>query len=212
MAREVTGKNQRLYVGDLYAETFQLLRPVWDDVVASAQMAGRRGNTDPAWTQLGSSGLYLPGFSASASNEIFFSFQVPHGNAHGIEFNNSFDRQGYAANEMRLYIHWIPSTTNTGNCLWKLEYWVSNRDTAYADDDVATTSAIDAASGTVTEQVTYLSAIPATGFKDSTCVVCRLYRDGGDITDTFTGVALAVSISAHIQIYKIGSIAENGGS
>jgi hypothetical protein len=138
--------------------------------------------------------------------------QTSHGNGIGPKFSDDYDRNSYVANELRVHIHWLPSTTNTGNCLWKLEHWVSRRDKAYADGDVVTTSVLAAANGAVKEQITSLVAIDAAGFLDSTCVVFRLYRDGDGATDTFTGVAMAISVDAHIPVYSLGSEEEYGGA
>jgi len=210
--RQPIAKHQKLVVKELYAEKFELLRPVWDDYVVPLGLAGRRGNSDPTWTQLGASALYLPGFSASQDNEVFFSIQMPHMAAQGGKFNGRFD-QDELENKMDIHVHWMPSTTNTGNCLWQIDHWVSVRGTAYSDDDVVTTQKLVAASGVITETITEIVEIPTslpTNWPDSTCIVCRLSRQGTDVTDTFTGVALGISVDCHMLRYRLGSQDEYG--
>ena len=202
---------EKLVVKDLYAEKFELLRPSWDDFVVPLALASRRGNSDPTWTQLGTSGLYLQGFSAAADNEVFFTLQTSHGAMIGNKYSDVYERPvDDLRNVLAPHVHWIPSTTNTGNCVWELTSWPSTRGTAYSDDDVQTSTITVAASGVVTEQINGFDDIDASAFKDSTCIVCRLRRLGSDEDDTFTGVALGVSVDFHMPIHRLGSQAEFG--
>ncbi len=201
---------EELYVGELYVENvLEMLKPQWDDVVTPLALAGRLGNTDPNWTQLGSTGIYVPGFSASASNEVFFAIQLPHAAKVGDKFKGYYDPEGLTANEVRLHIHWAPSTNNTGNCRWEITYVIHNVGEATT---AAVTEAVDVAANGVPEQeqINGLVAIDASTLRESSVLSCRLRRLGSHANDTFTGVALGLSVDAHVPIYRFGSEAEYG--
>jgi hypothetical protein len=212
MAREASTKYQKLTVKDFECETFKLLKSVWNDYMVDLTSAGRRGNTDPAWTQLGSSGLYLPGFSAAADNEVFFDIQAPHGQAHGPQYNADYDRNSQLDDHLGVHVHWMPSTALAGNIVLELTYWVSKRGTAYSDDDVVTVETVVAAPGAITEGITQIGEIPGDDIVDSSVIVCRFRRLGTDTLDTYAGLFLGMSADTHILFDGFGSSNEFGDS
>jgi hypothetical protein len=170
----------------------------WQDVKTSLATASRLGFSDPSWAKFtdngqGSTGIYLPHFSAAQNNEVFFDIQLPHGH------------RGTA----KVHVHWAPVTTHVGNVVWEFEYAKSSRLASIGNSSVNTITV--ATRGTAKrEQITPLLTID--NLEDSDILICRLARLGGDVADTFTGLAAGMSIDAHVSMKHFGSDIEYPGA
>ena len=168
---------------------------VWDDLrvpISSTKLNPLQ--SEPAFEQLGSSGLYAYAFdTANADDEsLHFVAQLPHGYKEG--------------SDIEAHIHWSPDSTDTGNVVWQLEYVISNINGAFAFGGVSTLEVTDAADGTQWKhQVTGLGTIPGTGINISAVIIGRLTRLGTDVADTFTGNAFLHEIDFHYQMDTMGS-------
>lgn len=161
---------------------------VWDDfrVAASAAQPGPGAANAPTWGAIGGSGnIDGWGFSPSALDEIFFMVQMPHSWFEGTDLN--------------WHVHWAPGSTNTGNVVWFMDYRWANIDEAFPAEATLTWDA-DAGSGTtMTHQMTGYQTMSGTGKTHSSMVICRLYRNGGAGSDTFTGTAWLLEIDFHFR-------------
>lgn len=103
------------------------------------------------------------------------------------------------------HIHWMPTNTDTGNVLWRMEYkWIN----IGADGSGAFTSidTLDAADGTsYKHQIADLPAIDGTGKTISSILSIKLSRIGGDASDTYNADALLKEFDIHYEIDTIGS-------
>jgi hypothetical protein len=146
----------------------------------------RAGATPPTWTAYNGT-LYAPEFINAATTDLHGSFELLH---------NYLD-----ASNLEFHIHWSPSTTNTGNCYWGIDYSISNMLAVFP---AATTVLVAAAgSGVVrTHQYTTLATITGTGLTKGATIDFRIYRLGGDALDTFTGSAYLHNVGLH---YTVGS-------
>ena len=98
----------------------------------------------------------------------------------------------------------MPPTTGTGVVEWQLEYFWVNIDGTAGNTTIL--SLTDAGDGTAYKhQVASWSAISGTGKTVSSMLMCRIFRDGGNGSDTFTGDALLLEIDFHYQIDTMGS-------
>ena len=52
------------------------------------------------------------------------------------------------------------------------------------------------------------AGIDGTGKRESSVLLCRIARVGGDPGDTFTGAAFGISFDIHFQIESPGSVTE----
>lgn len=169
----------------------------WDDLRVDVT-SGTTGNLDPPDLATFRDGLVLKAFAANATEQVYFDVQMPH--------------SWISGSGIRPHIHWSPgNSTNTGAVVWKLEYSVANP-VAEPDNTFPTTTTLSvtqAADGTAYKhQIAQWSEIDMTDKRASAVLLCRLYRDGGDVADTFTGDAYAVSVDFHYQSQGFGSTDE----
>ena len=170
---------------------FRLNPTQWDDCTLPIGGMVLEGTNDPTFGVFaGSVSTYL--FAAGALNEIFFTLQVPHSYKEGTS--------------IRPHVHWSPANTNTGNVLWKLEYKWVNIGTGNFASATDTIECLDAGSGTAGDhQVCGFPTIDGTGKTISSMMCGRLYRDGADAADTFTGNAALIEFDFHFEMNTIGS-------
>jgi hypothetical protein len=179
---------------DFSTNSFTQIAPAWTDKTVSLATAARLGFSDPTWAKYtddgaGSTGIYLPYFSASQSNEVYFSLQLPHG------------QRGAA----KIHLHWAPTTADVGNVLWEFEYVKSSR---IAETGASTVVQVAATTKGTAKQEQISSLAVLCGLEDSDIIVCRLARIGGDAADTYAGTAAGLSVDAHVNLERIGSETE----
>lgn len=156
-----------------------------DDLSISAHVL-QAGATPPTWAAYNGT-LYAPEFINAATTDLHGSFEILHNYLDGSSFE--------------LHIHWSPSTTNTGNCYWGIDYSISNMLAVWPAPTTALVAA--AASGVVgTHQYTTMAAITGTGLTKGATIDFRIYRLGNNVLDTFTGSAFLHNVGLH---YIIGS-------
>lgn len=161
---------------------------VWKDLIMPAGNL-RPGATPPAFAAfLG--GIYAPRFDAGTRDEVHGSVELQHDYKEGAD--------------LLFHVHWSPTTTNTGNIVWGVEYTVANLGTTFPAALVVPGTPV-AASGVVNRhQLNNVITIPGAGLKIGAVVVFRLYRQNGG-TDTFTGNAFLHSIGIHYECDTTGS-------
>ena len=184
---------------DLYCpteRTLELQETVWDDLRTPSNSVKVQGSSGiPSYAQFaddgsGSTGVYTYMFEPTDLNQVFFTIQMPHTYKEGTD--------------LVPHVHWAPQSTNGGNCEWKMEYTIANIGTVFGD--TATVTMLDAADGTINKhQVTTGATIDGSGMDISHMLVCRLYRDGGEGDDTFTGDAAFLEFDVHFEINTMGS-------
>jgi hypothetical protein len=165
--------------------------PAWEDLRFSASGINPPGAaSDP--TVDTADGRF--GFSASATNIIAIQVQMPHSWKEG--------------SVIVPHVHWSPTSTNTGNVLWRMEYKVANINEAfpagYTPIDI-----LDAGSGTADmHQLASFGNVSMTGKRVSCMMLLLLSRIGGDATDTYTGTAKLNEFDIHYQVDGFGSTFE----
>lgn len=172
----------------------------WDDLRVSLSR-GQTGATDPPTFGEFRTGLYAWSFAATGIDALYFDCQLPHG--------------WIAGSELRPHIHWSPGvSTDTGSVVWKLDYSIANPVVAPGNTFPAPTtlSVTQAAAGAYAHQIAAWPAIDATGYRESCVLMCRVYRDGSNEADTFTGAAWGLSLDFHHQVSGFGSEEEYPGA
>ena len=169
---------------------------VWDDLRVPAQNTRLNPTKSEPDFESWKDGLLAWHFDAAndSTNSLHFSAQLPHGYKLGTDLD--------------AHIHWSPTTTNTGDVVWKLEYTIVAINGTFAASDTLT--AIDAADGTTDKhQLTDLGDIDGSGLTEvSAMLVGRLTRAGTHTSDTYTGDAVLLEIDFHFQMNTIGSFEE----
>lgn len=160
----------------------------WDDLRAPATTISIFGfGTDPDFnsTKIGYD------FDPATTETLYIIFQMPHTWKEGTG--------------IRPHLHWLPSNTNTGNVLWRIEYkWTNVGDTE--SGSFTTLDSLDAADGVAEKhQVASFAEIDGSGKTLSSVLSIQLSRIGGDASDTYNADALLKEFDIHYQIDRIGS-------
>lgn len=153
------------------------------------------GSKDPGFAKFkdngsGSQGVFTYVFDATNEEELYFTVQLPHSYKPGSDIN--------------AHVHWSPTTTNTGNIVWGLEYTWQNIDSTFGNTTLITGT--DTADGTAYKhQLQSIGDISGTGYIESSMLVCRVYRDADNPADTYDADAALLEIDFHYQVEKFGA-------
>jgi hypothetical protein len=130
-------------------------------------------------------------FSASAENIIAIQVQMPH---HWLQGGTLYP-----------HVHWSPTSTHTGNVLWRLQYKVANINAAFPGS-FTPIDILQAGSGTADmHQMASFPTISMTGKTISCMLLMLVSRVGNDGTDTYTGTAKLNEFDIHYQVDGFGS-------
>ncbi len=104
------------------------------------------------------------------------------------------------------HIHWMPTTTNTGSVLWRMEYkWTNIFDTELASWSSPPDVLTPADGIAFKHQLSSFGNISGTGKVLSSLLYIRISRIGGEGTDTYTGDALLKEFDIHYEMDTLGS-------
>ena len=130
-------------------------------------------------------------FSASATNVIAGVAQMPHAWLRG--------------STIRPHIHWQPTTTGSGNVLWKFEYDIASVNSNFAGT-YTPMEQLDGADGIVNKhQILGFGDVTMTDKSESCIIKWLLSRVGGDASDTYAGAAKLLEFDIHYQVGKYGT-------
>lgn len=130
------------------------------------------------------------GFVPDSTSEVYVNWDLPFSYALGTDL--------YAA------LHWSPgNSTATGNVRWGLEF------TAAAVGEVfgatQTFYVLGAADGTAYKHIQSVSSpYPGAATNINQRFFIRLFRDGNDVSDTFSAMAYLLGIDFYYQVNKFG--------
>lgn len=160
----------------------------YDDLRFPATAINPAGLTSPMTFDTTNIGFLA---NATATQSIGIIAQLPH----------SWKQES----TIRPHIHWMPTTTNTGNVLWRMEYkWTNINDTE--SGSWTTLDILGAGSGTAFKhQLISFGAISGVGMKISSILSIKISRIGGDASDTYTADALLKEVDIHFEIDSVGS-------
>lgn len=170
--------------------------PGWDDIRSS--FFGARlgqGVNAPTWTVL-QGGVYGYTFSASAMNEAWLSFHIPHSYAPGTV--------------LYPHIHWASVGTNTGTVRWGIEYTLAKGYNQQAFPAVTTIYLEQASVATALQhRIVESGTIPATNIEPDALIIARVFRDAAHANDTLTDATFCFEVDLHFQISGISTINRN---
>ena len=160
----------------------------WEDLRFPATAVNPPGlGSDPTLDT--STGTYL--FGAAATDLLYFVGQMPHAWKEGSTIHP--------------HIHWCPTSTDTGDVLWRFSYdWANIGGTfagSYTDLDIT-----QAGGGTDWgHQLIEWASIAGTGKTISSMLMMKVSRIGGDELDTYTGDARFLEFDIHYEVDSSGS-------
>lgn len=145
-------------------------------------------------------GIYGLEFSASATNEIHGSIELPHAYKEG--------------SDLVPHVHFATKDTTAagGGVVFGLEYTLTlptNGAAGGAPTTITATKAIPASNVQYQNFNLDLGTISGAGLKISTLIRYRFFRLGGDGADTFPATVFPSSVAIHYQSDSDGSTAQN---
>ena len=172
----------------------------WDDLRVPLSSADKRADrTELSGIPFGSStGPLIDWFRASGNDEMYFVAQLPHSWKEGTIIYP--------------HIHWIPSIDGAAGPTvpkWGLEYvWLDIGETYTSYETIYGTTT--STSEVLVANRHYLTSLGSNGIDGagkhiSSMLVCRIFRDGDDGADNFTGSAGALEVDFHYEINTMGS-------
>jgi len=162
----------------------------WNDIFLAAGSLGA-GASAPDLVNVNSTGIFLYAFDGSATTEqLFGCFEIPHNYREG--------------SDLVPHIHWMPTTTGTGNVKWNIDFWRVNENDV---PSVATSiSAVGTTTGTAWQsRRSDTTSILGPGVTIGNQVAFRLYRTPADVQDTYAADAVVMTFGIHYQIDTLGS-------
>ena len=161
---------------------------VYDDVVVNLANIKAPTVNPPVFTSY--RGCEVPAYSATATNVLYFTCQLPHARKDG--------------SDIEPHIHVAYPNANAGNSVWSLTYSWANIDGTFSAETTITQTF--AAGGTTDKHVLHsFGAISGVGKTYSSVLLCSLSRIGGDAADTYGSVIYAVSADIHVEKDKLGT-------
>ena len=167
----------------------------WDELRGSGSAIGT--GSSPVMVQFTGNGpLFEWSFSHGTSDKcLYYELQLPHGWNQGS----------------RIYphVHWTPSTNGTGNVVWKMDYIWQNIGEVYGLSSTIKVST--PAIGTAWQhemsnfQTGISDGIAATGKTISSILICRIYRDGSSVSDTYPDPVSLIGFDVLYEINTVGS-------
>ncbi|MDV7186153.1 hypothetical protein R3X25_02575 [Lutibacter sp. TH_r2] len=168
----------------------------WDDLKVPMNATNKGSSNQPEWLEFkenGTQGVWLWSFSHNVEEELYFVVQMPHGWKEG--------------SDIYPHVHWTTKVGSSGNVKWALEYTWSNVGDVFSNPTIISSSTITKgdANTAYNHNLTALPIITGTGKTLSSMLVCRVYRDGDDGSDTFNNEVQILELDFHYQIDSDGS-------
>jgi len=182
-----------------------------NDLIFAHRQPGRRdqlgeinvrgtGSSDPAYSQIG------------ATN--FYAFLFP---GTGVQIKQ-FWHQSHIQHDFRPgskvypHIHWIPSTSGSGNVVWNLS-WTAARghnQGAFGFANPTTFKITQAAPGVAYQhmiaEASEAQAVSITGMEPDTVICWRVWRDPADVGDTYDADVFSNFFDIHYDVDRFSTI------
>lgn len=168
-------------------KTLVLASPVYEDIIIQGSNLRVSGTTPPTFDVFQDS-IYGVKFTNAQTDIVYGSFEIPHSYKEGTD--------------LEVHLHWSPSSTNTGDCVWSLKYSIAGMGGTFGGE--ATKTFTQAGSGVVNKHqyVSGNTVIAGAGVTIGSIIAFALSRPTGD---SFTGDAFLHSIGIHYQQDTLGS-------
>jgi len=172
------------------------------DLRVSVTQTKLGGTKDPDFAQFkddgsGSQGVFTYLFSKTTEEELYLTTQLPHDYKQG--------------SSVEMHVHWSPLTTSTLGVGWGMECTWSNETSAFGDTIIY--RMMTNASGTAYDhQITSFGDLVGSASGTSAVILCRVFRDATNATDSYDGDVALHEIDFHYLVDGLGSDGLNGKS
>lgn len=166
---------------------------LYKDSFISAYSLSSVGQTAPSVRSLfGSGNIKGLGFSGNpaAVNELSGTIEMQHDWAEGTD--------------IVFHLHWMPEDTGAGDIKWFLDYSIQDVNGVFSAP--TTVSLVVAAGGVAWKhKLSSYSSISLANAKIGSIMCFRVYRNGGDVADTYAGYAILMQAGIHYLCDTNGS-------
>jgi len=183
--------------GSVLSTNFTLKVPQWNDERIPLGALSSPSATPGRVAFIGGVSVY--GFDKASTEQLDFELQLPH----GISTNEAYG--------IHIHLHWTGTTAltaGTSNVVWGLEYALAKVGSTFPA--VTITNRITNTLNSVRFHEYSEFALITNGFGESTVIVGRMFREGGNAADTYDGDALGLSLDCHYPMIRMGSFNEDG--
>jgi len=169
-----------------------LAGPLWEDMRVPGSSVQKGSSAPDLVAFLGSGDLKVNAFDGGVTSEqVYFTIQFSHSRRNG--------------SDIYPHVHWTPTTADSGNVKWQLEYSWADIDGTFSAP--TTISKVCAAEGIAWEHLFCdMGKIDGSNKKRvSSMMVCRLFRDPIDVEDTYEHDAAFLEFDVHYEMDIPGS-------
>jgi len=165
----------------------------YNDINVGSNILGK-GASAPGDVTVSSTNIVLPGFDGNATTEqLYGCFELMHGYKEG--------------SVLHPHLHWMPSSANTGNVRWQMEYFIT-KSFGVAISTSTTLAVSSSATGTAWKEVfTDFPEISGTNLKIGNQFCFRLFRVPTGV-DTYADDAVVMTVGIHYEQNSLGSASE----
>lgn len=187
-----------MFIDQLEVNRITYLQPYWDDLRIAATATKGGGVSDPDFVKVlddggGSTGVYTWGFDRVIEEELFFTAEMPHKWQEGAQIEP--------------HVHWTRNPVGAGtNVVWGLEYSPVVHGGTFPPSTIII--AAPSACSVLENKIEALPVISMVGKDLSTMLLCRIFRDTGNVGDDLVGDALLLEIDFHYTIDTPGSVSQ----
>lgn len=161
--------------------------PMWDDIIIYA--SNLRAGASPPTFALFYDSIYGTKFDDGATQILYGAFEMPHTYKEGTD--------------LYPHLHWTPSTTNTGTCVFTLAYTICGVNEIFDHEAYKTFTQTGGGILQKHQLVSSNTPISGSGLKIGDICVFSLTRNGS--TDSLVGDAFLHSFGIHYQVDTMGS-------
>ncbi len=190
LAEEIVATND-LTVDCGALKTLALVEPVYDDFIPAVSVLAT-GSASPDVINViveGVAGSYF-GFDGAATEErLTVKIELYHGYKEG--------------SDIEIHVHSMPTTNNTGTCIWYFDYFYSPVNAAPVTGSTLSATATMTENQLGYDKTVSLGTIPGSGVKLGDFIIGTLRRT--PLGDTYPDDMALKQIAAHCQLDTIGS-------
>ncbi len=165
---------------------------VWDDQQIDISSVKLPASGAPSWAAY--KGGQVLSFSASATNTIYFTAQLPHSYKVG--------------SDLEFHVHLAYADGNAGDSAWTFTHSASAINGTFPTETTVALVAATSPGATDTHKVHDIADIGGTSLGISSMILCSLARVGADSGDTYGSAVLLVGADFHVQKDELGSYQE----
>jgi hypothetical protein len=161
------------------------------DITSEIDIRGT-GLNNPTWATF-REGISALSFSASAMNEAWAVFHIPHGYYQGSSFY--------------IHAHWSTTGTNNGVARFGFEYTVAKGHNQSVFGATTTVYVEQAASGTAYKHmIAETAAITSAEMEVDALILVRIFRDAAHANDTLSDALFMFTSDVHLQVDRVSTI------